>query len=95
MYVQDRIEEYSDEVFKLLDGGAHVYFCGLKGMMPGIQGTLKKVAEQRGELGPEAVAAQEEEAVARGGLLGFDILRCYFRRAASRIERQEETQNNT
>jgi ferredoxin--NADP+ reductase len=45
MYVQDKIEEYSDEIFKLLDGGAHIYFCGLKGMMPGIQDTLKKVAE--------------------------------------------------
>ncbi|KAL5716009.1 ferredoxin--NADP(+) reductase [Ranunculus cassubicifolius] len=49
MYVQDKIEEYSDEVFKLLDNGAHIYFCGLKGMMPGIQATLKRVAEQRGE----------------------------------------------
>ncbi|OAY31571.1 ferredoxin--NADP reductase, root-type isozyme, chloroplastic [Manihot esculenta] len=49
MYVQDKIEEYSDEIFKLLDGGAHIYFCGLKGMMPGIQDTLKRVAEQRGE----------------------------------------------
>ncbi|KOM53163.1 hypothetical protein LR48_Vigan09g182200 [Vigna angularis] len=49
MYVQDKIEEYSDEIFKLLDNGAHIYFCGLKGMMPGIQDTLKRVAEQRGE----------------------------------------------
>lgn len=48
MYVQDKIEEHSDEVFKLLDNGAHIYFCGLKGMMPGIQDTLKKVAEKRG-----------------------------------------------
>ncbi|KAH1066680.1 hypothetical protein J1N35_031667 [Gossypium stocksii] len=49
MYVQDKIEEYSDEIFKLLDDGAHIYFCGLRGMMPGIQETLKRVAEQRGE----------------------------------------------
>lgn len=49
MYVQDKIEEYSDKIFKLLDNGAHIYFCGLKGMMPGIQDTLKSVAEQRGE----------------------------------------------
>ncbi|KAF3791303.1 Ferredoxin--NADP reductase root isozyme [Nymphaea thermarum] len=49
MYVQDKIEEYSDEIFKLLDEGAHIYFCGLKGMMPGIQETLKRVAEARGE----------------------------------------------
>ncbi|VFQ97394.1 unnamed protein product [Cuscuta campestris] len=49
MYVQDKIEEYSDTMFKLLDEGAHIYFCGLKGMMPGIQDTLKRVAEDRGE----------------------------------------------
>nr|AAM96978.1 ferredoxin--NADP+ reductase-like protein [Arabidopsis thaliana] len=49
MYVQDKIEEYSNEIFKLLDNGAHIYFCGLKGMMPGIQDTLKRVAEERGE----------------------------------------------
>ncbi|KAK9749147.1 hypothetical protein RND81_02G105300 [Saponaria officinalis] len=48
MYVQDKIEEYSDDIFKLLDNGAHVYFCGLKGMMPRIQDTLKRVAEERG-----------------------------------------------
>lgn len=56
MYVQDKIEEYSDEIFKLLDGGAHIYFCGLKGMMPGIQETLKRVAEQRGESWEEKLA---------------------------------------
>lgn len=49
MYVQDKIEEYSNEIFQLLDNGAHIYFCGLKGMMPGIQETLKRVAEERGE----------------------------------------------
>ncbi len=35
MYIQDKMEEYADEVFDLLDNGAHIYFCGLKGMMPG------------------------------------------------------------
>ena len=49
MYVQDKIEEHSDEICQLLDNGAHIYFCGLKGMMPGIQETLKRVAEKRGE----------------------------------------------
>ncbi|MCO5579249.1 hypothetical protein L7F22_033103 [Adiantum nelumboides] len=48
MYMQDRIEEYGNEVFDLLDKGVHIYFCGLKGMMPGIQDTLKKISEQRG-----------------------------------------------
>lgn len=36
MYIQNKIEEYADEVFDLLDKGAYIYFCGLKGMMPGI-----------------------------------------------------------
>ncbi|EPS58368.1 hypothetical protein M569_16446, partial [Genlisea aurea] len=49
MYVQDKMEEYSDEILELLEQGAHIYFCGLKGMMGGIQETLKRVAEERGE----------------------------------------------
>jgi len=48
MYIQDKVEEYADEVFSLLDDGAHMYFCGLKGMMPGIQDMLKRVAEAKG-----------------------------------------------
>merc|ERR1712176_40090 len=48
MYIQDKVEEYADEVFKQLDDGAHIYFCGLKGMMPGIQDMLKGVAAAKG-----------------------------------------------
>merc|ERR1712146_794701 len=48
MYIQDRVEEYSDEIFDRLDKGAHIYFCGLKGMMPGIQDMLKSVCESKG-----------------------------------------------
>jgi len=48
MYIQDKVEEYADEVFKMLDDGAHIYFCGLKGMMPGIQDMLKGVAASKG-----------------------------------------------
>jgi ferredoxin--NADP+ reductase len=48
MYVQDKVEEYADEIFSKLDKGAHIYFCGLKGMMPGIQDMLKIVAEKKG-----------------------------------------------
>merc|ERR1712100_702844 len=36
MYIQDKVKEYADEVFDRMDKGAHIYFCGLKGMMPGI-----------------------------------------------------------
>jgi ferredoxin--NADP+ reductase len=42
------VEEYADEVFDLLNSGAHMYFCGLKGMMPGILDMLKRVAGQKG-----------------------------------------------
>jgi ferredoxin--NADP+ reductase len=48
MYIQDKVEEYADEVFTKLENGAHIYFCGLKGMMPGIQGMLKEVAQKKG-----------------------------------------------
>lgn len=48
MYIQDKVEEYSDEIFDKLEKGAHIYFCGLKGMMPGIQSMLQAVAERKG-----------------------------------------------
>jgi len=48
MYIQDKVEEYADEVFTKLENGAHIYFCGLKGMMPGIQDMLKGVAAAKG-----------------------------------------------
>jgi len=47
MYIQDKVEEYADEVFNKLENGAHIYFCGLKGMMPGIQEMLKGVAAKK------------------------------------------------
>ena len=48
MYIQDKMAEYADEIFDLLDKGAYIYFCGLKGMMPGIQETLERVAKEKG-----------------------------------------------
>merc|ERR1712025_466434 len=48
MYIQDKVEEYSDEIFSKLENGAHIYFCGLKGMMPGINDMLEKVATDKG-----------------------------------------------
>ena len=48
MYIQDKVEEYADEIFAKLDNGAHMYFCGLKGMMPGIQDMLAGVCEGKG-----------------------------------------------
>ena len=42
------MEEYSDEVFNKLEGGAHMYFCVLKGTMPGILDMLAGVCESKG-----------------------------------------------
>ena len=47
MYIQDKVEEYSEEIFQRLDGGAHMYFCGLKGMMPGILSCSRACARRR------------------------------------------------
>ena len=47
MYIQDKVEEYSDEIFDRLDKGAHIYFCGLKGMMPGINDMLEAVCKTK------------------------------------------------
>lgn len=48
MYIQDKVEEYADEIFQRMEKGAHIYFCGLKGMMPGILGMLEGVATKKG-----------------------------------------------
>jgi ferredoxin--NADP+ reductase len=48
MYVQDVLAERAAELFQRLDAGAVIYFCGLKGMMPGILEALEQVASQRG-----------------------------------------------
>lgn len=48
LYVQHVIAQNADEFFERLDNGASAYFCGLKGMMPGILETLETVATERG-----------------------------------------------
>jgi ferredoxin--NADP+ reductase len=48
MYIQDKVKEYADEVFDRMDSGAHMYFCGLKGMMPGITEMLEGVCTKKG-----------------------------------------------
>eukprot|EP00325_Prymnesiales_sp_UTEX-LB-985_P019901 CAMPEP_0174760628 /NCGR_PEP_ID=MMETSP1094-20130205/108858_1 /TAXON_ID=156173 /ORGANISM="Chrysochromulina brevifilum, Strain UTEX LB 985" /LENGTH=507 /DNA_ID=CAMNT_0015966569 /DNA_START=90 /DNA_END=1615 /DNA_ORIENTATION=- len=48
MYIQDKVKEYADEVFTRMDNGAHMYFCGLKGMMPGITEMLESVSKSKG-----------------------------------------------
>lgn len=48
LYVQHVIAQNGKELFDRLDAGAHVYFCGLKGMMPPILDTLEEVAKSQG-----------------------------------------------
>jgi len=48
LYVQDVLAENADKLFAKLENGASIYFCGLKGMMPGILSALEQVATQRG-----------------------------------------------
>ena len=48
LYVQHVIAQNAQEFFDRLEGGANVYFCGLKGMMPPILETLEKVAAEKG-----------------------------------------------
>ena len=48
MYIQDKVAEYADEVFTRMDNGGHMYFCGLKGMMPGILDMLEGVSKEKG-----------------------------------------------
>lgn len=48
LYVQDALAEQADKLFDRLQGGAQIYFCGLKGMMPGILEALEQVAISRG-----------------------------------------------
>jgi ferredoxin--NADP+ reductase len=60
MYIQDKVEEYSDEVFEKLDKGAHIYFCGLKGMMPGLLETFEGVATKKGYVWAEKLKEWKE-----------------------------------
>ena len=48
LYVQDVLTEQADKLFQRLEGGANIYFCGLKGMMPGILQALEAVATSKG-----------------------------------------------
>lgn len=60
MYIQDKMEEYADEIFSRLQNGGHIYFCGLKGMMPGILEMLEGAAKKKG-LDWEKIIAEWKE----------------------------------
>jgi ferredoxin--NADP+ reductase len=47
MYIQHRVAENAEELWNLMQSPkAHTYMCGLKGMEPGIDEALTKLAEQ-------------------------------------------------
>ena len=49
MYIQDRVLEYADELFALIeDPKTHIYLCGLKGMEPGIDEAMTTAAAAKG-----------------------------------------------
>jgi len=47
VYVQDVLAQQADVLLDKLDNGATIYFCGLKGMMPGIMEALERVCITR------------------------------------------------
>jgi len=49
MYIQHRVAENAEELWNLMQSPkTHTYMCGLKGMEPGIDEALTKLAEQNG-----------------------------------------------
>ena len=49
MYIQDRVLEYADEIFAMIENPkTHVYMCGLRGMEPGIDEAMTAAAAAKG-----------------------------------------------
>jgi ferredoxin--NADP+ reductase len=48
MYIQDRVAEHADDLWKLIKEGAHTYICGLRGMEEGIDAALSAAAAKEG-----------------------------------------------
>lgn len=77
-----QVEEYADEVFDKLSKGAHIYFCGLKGMMPGIIKMLEKVAASKKMNWEETLKGLKSNGKGR---LHFVVLRTVSVRQALRL----------
>jgi len=63
MYIQDRVLEYADEIFAMIENPkTHVYMCGLRGMEPGIDEAMTAAAAAKGldwsELRPQLKKAE-------------------------------------
>ncbi|GMH78581.1 hypothetical protein TL16_g07858, partial [Triparma laevis f. inornata] len=48
MYVQDLIKEDGEKLFNMIEDNAVIYFCGLKGMMPGVLEAFEGICEEKG-----------------------------------------------
>jgi ferredoxin--NADP+ reductase len=49
MYIQDRVAEHADELWKLIkEEKTHTYICGLRGMEEGIDAALSAAAAKEG-----------------------------------------------
>lgn len=58
IYVQDKIREFSEEVWKWIDGGAHFYVCGdANYMAPDVEKALFELIRKYGNLNDEGAAA--------------------------------------
>ena len=49
MYIQDKVKENGKEIFDRMEGGAHLYMCGLKGMLPGVSEAMEEIAKSQGK----------------------------------------------
>eukprot|EP00920_Eleutheroschizon_duboscqi_P029868 GHVT01072520.1.p1 GENE.GHVT01072520.1~~GHVT01072520.1.p1 ORF type:complete len:313 (-),score=59.15 GHVT01072520.1:1303-2241(-) len=47
MYVQDLVEEHSNQVLTMMEDGGHIYLCGLKSMVNPVAETLTAAAQTR------------------------------------------------
>ncbi|HEY9698493.1 MAG TPA: ferredoxin-NADP reductase [Trichocoleus sp.] len=61
MYIQDRVAEYSDEIWNLVkQEKTHTYICGLKGMEDGIDAAMTEAAGKEGITWKEYQRANKE-----------------------------------
>ena len=73
VYVQHRLREHGAEVWKWLEGGAHLYVCGdADRMAPAVEATLADLATEHGGLDPEAARRMLDE-LRRDGRYHLDV----------------------
>jgi sulfite reductase (NADPH) flavoprotein alpha-component len=55
IYVQHRLQEEAEEVWRWIESGACIYLCGdAQNMAPGVEKTLLEIIGQQGKMSPEA-----------------------------------------